>query len=82
MEMETLAKFKQVIYKKKMCLACDGKDRSWKKNLEHSLRRDCNSIETFAIFSLYNWSWSKSSRLQKNDSSQYGEINGGRGDWE
>ena len=30
MEMETLAKFKQVIHKKKMDLACDGKDRSWK----------------------------------------------------
>ena len=28
MEMEMLAKFKQVIYKEKMCLACDGKDRS------------------------------------------------------
>ena len=53
MEMETLAKFKQVIHKEKMDLACDGKDRSWKKNLEHSLRRDCSSIETFCNILFY-----------------------------
>ena len=53
MEMETLAQFKQVIYKEKMGLACNGKDRSWRKNLDHSLRRDCNNIEIFCNFLFY-----------------------------